>query len=68
MKGKVSKELRSILKDAEGRKQLKDLLIYNKSGTITVGDKSYKIATTQKFKIPSTAQNWFCLLGFLTDD
>lgn len=45
MKGKISGDLEAILRDDEGRKQLRRSLISGKDCRITVGGKNYRVST-----------------------
>jgi hypothetical protein len=45
MKGTISDDLRAILNDNEGRKQLRRLLLHRKEGQVKVGGVTYNVAT-----------------------
>lgn len=45
MKGRISPELKAILRDDEGRKRLRWSLITGKDLLITVGDVNYLVST-----------------------
>ena len=43
MKGRISKSLESVLRDPAARAQLRNHLIGNRDGPITVGEKRYTV-------------------------
>ena len=45
MKGTISDDLRAILNDDDGRKQLRRLLLHRKEGQVKVGGITYNVAT-----------------------
>lgn len=44
MKGTISKNLRAILRDSDGRKQLQRVLITKSDGEVRVGRTKYKVS------------------------
>lgn len=49
MKGKISEDLEVILRDDEGRKQLRRSLISGKDSSINVGNRNYRVSTKSAF-------------------
>ena len=45
MKGKISEDLEKILRDDNGRDQLRRSLISGKDCSITIGNKHYRVST-----------------------
>lgn len=45
MKGTISRNMRAILSDDEGRKQLRRLLVTTNEGQVQVGTTKYKVST-----------------------
>ncbi len=43
MKGKMSKDVKLILRDASARKELRNHLIHGRNGTVQVGDKTFRV-------------------------
>lgn len=46
MKGRISKELESVLRDPAAREQLRNRLIHGSDGRVSVGPKSFSVQTS----------------------